>query len=266
MNYLQILIEFSIIAMIQLLSILIAAGITILLAIIYDAANRSMSWFTHQWLLFGLYVCPLIIGLALGPAGYVIYKRCSYNKLINRHEMLEDGNQIISLSYQIQLFLHAHCGILVLMVLLLTALDVRSVFCVMLTIMFYCFTTFINYFGKIQEKGLLWILPHLLGQIFPYIQYSYMTISVLKSFVPIQGRSGPAMNPDIIIAGIAVLLGILMFGFIVPIFCLVKKPLRMILGFVVVFVIFIIIMATPVGFPYREAVSAQRFWIFVRIY
>lgn len=78
-----------------------------------------------------------------------------------------------------------------------------------------------------------------------------------------QGRTGPGNNPDVMIAGICIAMGILLGGFIVPIFCLYKKPLWVLLGFGVLFLLSAILMATPLGFPYRDEVSAQRFWIFV---
>lgn len=61
-------------------------------------------------------------------------------------------------------------------------------------------------------------------------------------------------------------MGILMAGFIIPVFCMTKKPLWILSGFGVLFLLSAILMATPLGFPYREEVSAQRFWIFVSMF
>lgn len=79
--------------------------------------------------------------------------------------------------------------------------------------------------------------------------------------MPVQGRSGPATNPDSIIAITSILLGVLI-GYLMPTFSLFKRPLIVISGFIVIFLAFIIIIATPLGFPFNS-VAPQRFWIFV---
>lgn len=66
--------EFAAVFLIQLVSIGVAIGVLILLATIYDAGSRSMSWFSNNWLIFGLFYCPLIFCLGIGPATYVSFK------------------------------------------------------------------------------------------------------------------------------------------------------------------------------------------------
>ncbi len=94
--------------------------------------------------------------------------------------------------------------------------------------------------------------------------YSYYTLVVLDLFIPIQGRSGAADNPDIMLGIIIIGFGILMAGLLIPTLFMFKRSALVVLGFLVVFVAFGIVMATDVGFPYRHAVSPKRFWIFVR--
>lgn len=84
-------------------------------------------------------------------------------------------------------------------------------------------------------------------------------------FIPIQGRSGPVDNPDIMLGMIVIGFGILMAGLLLPTLYMFKRSALVILGFLVVFVALGIVMATNVGFPYKHAVSPKRFWIFVRI-
>lgn len=106
-----------------------------------------------------------------------------------------------------------------------------------------------------------WTLIQFVGQVFPFMFLSYYTILTLEVFVPVQGRSGPATNPDSIIAITSILLGVLI-GYLMPTFSLFKRPLIVISGFIVVFLAFIIIIATPLGFPFNSE-TPQRFWIFV---
>lgn len=99
------------------------------------------------------------------------------------------------------------------------------------------------------------------GQVFPFMFLSYYTILTLEVFVPVQGRSGPSVNPDSIIAITSIFLGTLM-SYMMPTFSLFKRPIIVLSGFLVVFVAFIIVIATPVGFPFQSN-TPQRFWIFV---
>lgn len=93
---------------------------------------------------------------------------------------------------------------------------------------------------------------------------AYYTILTLEVFVPVQGRSGPGTNPDSIIAITSVLLGILISGLLMPTLGLFKRPLIVVSGFVVVYLSFVIVMSTPVGFPFKSE-TPQRFWIFVSL-
>ena len=82
--------------------------------------------------------------------------------------------------------------------------------------------------------------------------------------MPIEGRSGITQNPELVIAVLISVVGLLMFGLIVPLFAMSIWPIWKSKVFLIIFLISVIIMVTPVGFPYRESVSAQRIEIYVR--
>lgn len=86
---------------------------------------------------------------------------------------------------------------------------------------------------------------------------------MITLLIPVQGRAGPAINPDLVIGVVVILSGILLGGLIVPILCIFRRPVLVMCGFLIVFVVFVILMATPIGFPYRYDGSPQRFWIYV---
>jgi len=50
----------------------VALGIALVMsiALFLDAVNLSMSWFSQNWMLFGLYFCPMIFGMGIVPAIY----------------------------------------------------------------------------------------------------------------------------------------------------------------------------------------------------
>ena len=66
-----VLITFLQILGVQILSNLAAVGLTILIAVIVDALGLTLSWYSHEWLIFGLYFCPMFLAIALIPAFYI---------------------------------------------------------------------------------------------------------------------------------------------------------------------------------------------------
>lgn len=108
-----------------------------------------------------------------------------------------------------------------------------------------------------------WMISHLLFQIPIYMFYSHVSGYAFDIFIPIQGRGGPASNPDSLIAVFCIAFGLLLTTFFIPLIGMCKRSLIMLCGFLLIFVVYVIVMFTPVGFPYVPEVSGQRFWIFV---
>lgn len=61
---------FGILFLLEVVAFLLALGLPILMAVIYDAGNRTLTYLTSSWLVIGLYICPSIIGLVLPFALY----------------------------------------------------------------------------------------------------------------------------------------------------------------------------------------------------
>ena len=66
-----VLITFLQISGVQILSNLTAVGLTILIAVIVDAMGLTLSWYSQEWLIFGLYFCPMFLAISLIPALYI---------------------------------------------------------------------------------------------------------------------------------------------------------------------------------------------------
>lgn len=61
--------------LLQLLSFVLAFGLPFLMAVFFDAGDRSMTWFTNKWLVFGLYICPCLFGLVAPTLFYLNWRR-----------------------------------------------------------------------------------------------------------------------------------------------------------------------------------------------
>ena len=55
---------------VQVLAVLAAIILCFFFGVLIDWMNMSMSWFTHSWLILGLYFCPLFFAFAMVPAIY----------------------------------------------------------------------------------------------------------------------------------------------------------------------------------------------------
>lgn len=68
------ILEFVIAVAIQLLGLIIGAAVTMFIAFILDICGRSMSWYSNQWLIFGLYFCPFFFCNACIPYLYIKWR------------------------------------------------------------------------------------------------------------------------------------------------------------------------------------------------
>lgn len=244
-SYKELSIEFGISFAIQFFSILLAAGVVILLCVIFDAAGRSMSWFTSQWLVFGIFFCPFFCALGLGPVLYIKFRKLAK----------------ISLQHRTQMHLHSVSLIYAILLIILTGSGIRSAFLIMVTLFFYTITNLANSISKLQNLGNYWTIVHMIGQLMPFMFYSSLTLTAFGTFMAMMGRNGPSANPDLMIGVFSVLVGLLMTGFIVPLISLCRNPLIVLSTILGIAIIFLVMLATPLGFPYKAGIAPQRFMV-----
>lgn len=67
--------EFGICFGVQLLAVIIGAGLTMVLAVVYDAAGGALRWYSQQWLVFGMYLCPLFFGMGIVPTAWLTLRK-----------------------------------------------------------------------------------------------------------------------------------------------------------------------------------------------
>ncbi|ETN66277.1 hypothetical protein AND_001924 [Anopheles darlingi] len=227
-----------------LLSVIVGVGLSLVLAVILNAVGSSMSWFTQSWLISGLYGCPYLLALLAGPVLFVRFVR----------------QDQLPVQVRVQLLLHVTCLLYVLILIVLTAMSIRSAYLFTVVILFYTITAMVNLL--IRYKSTHWIYVHLIGQIIPIAYLSSVSLTSFSTFIPMQGRGSAGSNPELLIALFAVLLALLGTGLITPLLALTRKPYWYV-GFVgLFFVISIIVMVTEAGFPFRAATSPQRYYIY----
>uniref|UniRef100_A0A182NHF1 FXNA-like protease n=1 Tax=Anopheles dirus TaxID=7168 RepID=A0A182NHF1_9DIPT len=229
---------------IVLLSIIVGVGLSLVLGVILNAVGSSLSWFTQTWLVFGLYICPFLIATCTGPVLYIHFVR----------------NVNLSLHSRVQILLDATCVLYVVVLIVLTCMSIRSGYLFTMAILFYTVTTLIN--AAMRHKSPYWIYVHLAGQIVPIAYFSSISLTSFATFIPMQGRGNADANPELLIALFAVLIALLLTGFLTPLVVLTRKGYLFIALVGVFFVVSIIVMVTSAGFPFRAHTSPQRFYIY----
>ncbi|XP_049542714.1 endoplasmic reticulum metallopeptidase 1-like [Anopheles darlingi] len=240
----SVLFEAGMSLIVQTLSIIVGAGCSVLVAIIFDACSRSMSWFSSTWLLFGLYYVPFITCMTLGPFLYVRYRKTS---------MLHDQGRII-------LFLHAQQFIYAILLITLTIGGIRSAYLLLFPIIFYSATTIVNMILKFRLN--VWLYVHLAGQLVPFVYFCTLTVTLFAVFISMTGRTDNRSNPDLQMALFSSLTALLLVSLLTPLVVLLRRKVYLYVLLILMFVVTVIVAATPVGFPFRERTSPQRYYIF----
>lgn len=243
----EVIVELLISLGCHLVGIAFGFGLVFLLAVIYDAVGKSLSWYSSPWILFFLYFCPFLATLAIPVVVWVDnYKR-----------------GLLSISHQVQLYLHAQFILLLVLLTVTTLMNIRSAYVILVGVVFQGGAAFINWLLGLQNRPKAWTIIHLASQVIPVMYYGSLLHLALQTFIPITGRDGPDTNPEILIALFCVGMGLFMGGFLMPLVALCRQT-KIILGlFAVLWLSGVIMMFTNVGFPYREATSPQRYWIYV---
>lgn len=222
---------------IQLFSLIVACLATVALALFYNAINRTMRWYNHPFMIFPLYMCPLYFLMSIGPALFRRFNR----KIRPWHATME--------------MCHLYSWILMAILLTTMSLNIRSGFMVMVPLMIY--TVSMIFHMCFVSAGWKLVL-HYVFQAIPFAFFSTWTVTAFATFIPISGRSGTNDNPELIISIFAIGMGILMAGFLLPTISMYKSPIGVSMVFAIMWIIGLIMMFTPVGFPYAHDVAPQR--------
>ncbi|KMY93172.1 endoplasmic reticulum metallopeptidase 1 [Drosophila simulans] len=238
----QILIQFLIILGLHVVGLLLSICLPLLMAVLFDAGDRSLTYFTSNWLVFGLYVCPAIIGLVLPLTLYFTLL----------------PNDKLSHPYLIQMSLHAEFVVLALLILILTAIGTRSQYLCLISLIFYGGAVLINLISTLHDRGYYWSISVVSFQVIPFCYFSYLFYMLLVVFFPITGRNGISSNPDLIIALLCGICTYFALGFVAQFINVFRWPKLILLGLGVVTFIFCMIAVSEVGFPYRPKTNVMR--------
>ncbi|XP_017115304.1 endoplasmic reticulum metallopeptidase 1 [Drosophila elegans] len=238
----RISIVFVVLLGLHLLGCLLCFSLPLIMAALYDIGDRTLTYYSNNWLVIGLYICPAIIGMVLPSTLYYRFK----------------PNEKLNHSYQIYIGLHVHCVVLAFLTIFMTAIGLRLSYMCMISLSLYVGSLMINLLTTLHDRGYYWVLTVQLIQLFQYLYFSYLFYIFLVIFFPAMGRNRDSVNPDMLIALICALGTFFALGFVVPLINMFRWSTILLIGLGVVTFIFSMISVSEVGFPYRPKTSVMR--------
>lgn len=231
--------------------------INITIGSILDAASRTMTWYASNALIFSLYCLPAICCVFLSVTAIKFYTG-------RKWEEYEDFTDLMQAEY----LCHLHRMIWTIVLICLTAAGIRSGY---VFVPYILFTTVGFIISQClialnpNKLELIWIPIYIVALIMPSMFTAYFSAIIFQLLLPIMGRFGDGVNPEIIIGGMATFLTIVYTCSCAPFMILSKNQKYFYMAAGVIYVIFLIVLATPAAFPYSECLDnpkPQRYWIF----
>ncbi|GJQ76385.1 hypothetical protein Trydic_g2102 [Trypoxylus dichotomus] len=144
-------------------------------------------------------------------------------------------------------------------------LGIKSVYLFMIPVLFNTLVLTIIHIFKLYYYKYIWIFVYLLGTFIPTVLVGAVAYHVLSLFIPICGRFGTSLNPEFMIGAFTVTATILITCYYMPLFSLLSKQIFILIFLGALFFGTIIVILTPIGFPYsadKDRLAPQRFPVF----
>ena len=110
--------------------------------------------------------------------------------------------------------------------------------------------------AKRKPRDLKWLIIHLSSLLLPLIMHMYFILITFVMFVPLMGRSGSAVNPDLIIGLKAAVVTLAMISYLCPLAMVVQKPMKVVTTLYILTMLTMgVCFFTKLGFPYSATSS-----------
>ncbi|XP_017147220.1 endoplasmic reticulum metallopeptidase 1 isoform X2 [Drosophila miranda] len=228
--------------LLALAGVVLALALPLIMCVLYDAGDRTLTYFSNSWLVIGLFICPSVIGLILPLTLYLTLR----------------PSEKITHAYHLQIAGHAYCVLLAVLCLVTTALSIRSAYLFLISIVFYVGALIINLVTRLHCRGYYWSFVLGASQLMPFLYHAYLFHTFIVILIPMVGRFGVTTNPDTIIAVLCAFGTILSLSFAAPLINMFRRPKSMLGGLALAMFVFCMISVSDVGFPYRPKTNVMR--------
>eukprot|EP00094_Tigriopus_californicus_P008285 TCALIF_07981-PA protein Name:"Similar to ermp1 Endoplasmic reticulum metallopeptidase 1 (Xenopus laevis)" AED:0.31 eAED:0.31 QI:0/0.9/0.90/0.90/1/1/11/658/673 len=229
---------------IQLAAAITAFVLVTMIATLLDAFNHSMSWYTRTYLIFFLYVCPTLFAV-IAVFNFALPRQRKFFQFA-------DGAWVIE-----SLYFEVSRLIWTLYTLVMTLLRLKSSFLCMLWVLFPLIgrTVSERFYDRSaadkKPKDWKWVAILLISISFPMLLNMKLMHSAFVMFIPIMGRSGSVLNPDLIIGYKTVALTLGTLSFLCPLTMVVRRTSSILTAlYMTVILTCLAVLFTPLGFPF----------------
>ncbi|EDS40295.1 conserved hypothetical protein [Culex quinquefasciatus] len=223
-----------------------------LLAYQLDLLGSSMSWYSSTNLVLGVYCCPALLSHC------IVHMLCG--------NVFGSKTTPLSLALKVQARLNGVNLFWGMITLGVTFTGYRTAYIFMILIFFSLLSSTLISMFAVQNSVHKWLFIHMFFQVFALLWSTQFYHMMLNLFIPITGRIGASINPDLIIGVMANFLTLLACSYMTPLLFLLKKVDKLVGELVAITLIaFVLASSTHVGFPYRDdtlrSPSVQRHYI-----
>ncbi|KAG4068422.1 hypothetical protein HA402_007942 [Bradysia odoriphaga] len=220
----------------NIIAVILSAGLCYGIAIELDSSDHTMSWYTHKIFATFLYVIP------------VLFTFCLVHRFI-----FKTDNLPISLSLQIQSRLIGTAIMWSLLLLALTAFNLRSGYMICVPLAITLLSNITISITSVQNSIRKWLYVHVFYQLFVLLWTLNSYHLLTGIFIPMIGRSGGERNPEITVAAICTAVTIYSISFIVPLIGLLNRTKWIFVSMIAMFLMARISLSTTnIGFPYTD--------------
>ncbi|KAF5305115.1 hypothetical protein FQA39_LY09377 [Lamprigera yunnana] len=223
--------------------LLATAGFATIIAVILNALHYNMTWYRHNWIAIGLYAAP---SFTIPSIFLALFKRIIITDLtFNMHTQLQS---------------HLSRLIWTLLLLLGTCMGIRSLYVVLIPIFFQTAAFVLIHMTCSQYTKRTWQIVYFIFTIPPTMCSLHFLLLLSPTITSAFGHI--QVNGEVYVAFMYLFFFILIFSTYTPFITLLKKPFIVMLLWSTIFLISLVIVFTPVAFPYSgnpESAAPQRF-------
>jgi hypothetical protein len=205
---------------------IIAAIFVVSIAIFLNAVEYDMSWYSNPWILFGLYVAP-IIGLSSAILTCVKYKYLTHN---------------------VKSQIEAHSVRIIWTGLLLTGtiLNIKAMYVLLIYVLFNTIGFLTIYIFKLQNSRRKWQIIYVTSLIIPTIFSMYVALLTFCLFIPTARRINlmTNINTELLLGPLTLLFTTLIMSPLVALANLVDKFKYVLWVFAAIFVLSFLLVFT----------------------
>ncbi|KAL8203185.1 UNVERIFIED_CONTAM: hypothetical protein K2H54_044223, partial [Gekko kuhli] len=238
-NYLkELAIAFFIIVLGWLTTLL---GILIV-AVFISLIGRSLSWYTH------FYVSIFLYGTA------TLAKLIFVHSWIKKSHYKNTNEQFLG-----EVFFDVSLVFWSIMLALFTYLGFCSAFVSAIWVAFPLLTKLMTY-KEFKEKGatMKFLLIYLLGMFVPCLYVMYLSWIAYEMVIPIMGRTGSEVPPDVLVASSVVVSSIVLSSYFLNFIYIARSTKKTVLTLTTVFAVAFILVCSGVFFPYSSDLTNPR--------